>query len=148
MVGDNQKTGVGLGGHFVQQVTKPGNIGIVQRGIDLVKHADRAGVGKENRKDQRHRGQGLLAARKQREGRELFAGGLAHDLQPGIQRVVALHQYQVGGAAAKQVAKQHGEVFVNGFKSLQKPFAALGIEVGNAVAQLGDSRFEVSLFST
>ena len=55
---------VGATGHLVQQVTETRNIGIVQRRIHLVQHADRGGVWPRiPRKNQRQRGQRLLTAR-------------------------------------------------------------------------------------
>ena len=71
MVGDDQEPCVGLAGHLIQQVTEPRDVGIIKRRVDLVEHTDRRGIGQEHRKDQRQRGQGLLAPRQQLSVAEL-----------------------------------------------------------------------------
>ena len=53
--------------HRVEQVAEAVDVGVVERRVDFVEHADRRGIGEEQREDQRDRGQRLLAARQQRE---------------------------------------------------------------------------------
>ena len=55
--------------HPVEQVAEALDIGVVERRIDLVEHADRRRVGQEQGEDQRDRGQRLLAARQQGQRR-------------------------------------------------------------------------------
>ena len=61
IVGDDDEAGVGRAGHFVEQVAEPLHIVVVQRGVDLVQHADRRRIGQKHRKNQGQSGKGLLA---------------------------------------------------------------------------------------
>ncbi len=54
--------------HRVQQVAQPFHIGIIQRRVHLVQHADRRGMAAEDSEDEGQRRQRLLAARQQRQG--------------------------------------------------------------------------------
>ena len=63
VVGNDQVARVGLAAHPVEQVAEAVNVRIVERRVDLVEDADRRGVRQEQREDQRHCGQRLLAAR-------------------------------------------------------------------------------------
>ena len=99
--------------HRVEQVAEALDIGVVERRIDLVEHADRRRVGEEHRKDQAHRRQRLLAARQQRHRRRLLARRPGDDLEPGLQRIVAFDELQFGRAAAEQRREQLLEVAVD-----------------------------------
>ena len=132
MVRDDQEPGLGPAAHFIQQIAEPGHVGIVQRRVHLVEHADRRRVRKEHRKDQRHRRQRLLTPGQQRQGRKLFARRLTHDFQPGFQRIVAFDHDQIGLATAEQVLEEHREIAVHLLERRQQPFAALAVKAGNA----------------
>src|SRR3546814_12647075 len=71
------------------------DIGVVERRVDLVEHADRRGVGEEQPEDQRHRGQRLLTARQQCQRLQLFARRLRHDLEPRFERIVRIDQFEM-----------------------------------------------------
>ena len=90
----------------VEQVAEALDIGVVERRVDLVEHADRRRVGEEHREDQRHRGQRLLAARQQRHGLRLLARRPGDDLEAGLQRIVALDELQLRRAAAEERGEQ------------------------------------------
>ena len=146
-MGDHQKPGVGAAGHFVQQVAKPGDIGVIQRCVHLVKHADRRGVGQKYRENQGHSGECLFAARQQRQHRQLFTRWLAHDFQPRIQRIVAFHQHQPGLSAAKKMGEQQGEIVVHLLECGQKPLSPLAIQRSDATAQGPDRLLQIGLFA-
>jgi hypothetical protein len=82
IVGDDQIARVGFARHRLQQVAEPLDIGVVQRRIHLVQHADRRGVGEKQREDQRHGGQRLFPARQQRERLQRLPGGWAKISSP------------------------------------------------------------------
>ena len=90
----------------MQQVAEALDIVVVERRVDLVQHADRRRVGEEHRDDQGERGERLLAARQERQGRGLLARGLGQNVEAGFERIVALDQLQLGGAAAEQRGEQ------------------------------------------
>ena len=60
--------------HLLHQQAEPLDIGIVERRVDLVEHADRRGIGEEHGEDERERGERLLAARQQRQHLRALAG--------------------------------------------------------------------------
>ena len=92
--------------HLVEQVAEALDIGVVERRVHLVEHADRRRIGQEHGEDQRHRGQRLLAAGQQRHGLRLLAGRAGEDLQARLERIVGFDQLQLGRAAAEQVREQ------------------------------------------
>ncbi len=65
------------------------------------------------RKEQRHGGERLLAARQQRDTLELGARGLGHDLDAALQRILGLHQVDLGPAATKENVEGVGEVLAD-----------------------------------
>ena len=132
MVGDDQESGVGPPAHLVQHIAEPGHVGVVQRCVDLVEDADRRRVGEEHRKDQRQCRQRLLAPGKERQGRQLLARRLAHDLKPGIQGIVAFDEDKLGLAAAEQVLEKHGEIAVHLLEGRQKPLPAFLVQACDA----------------
>ncbi|MNV99983.1 hypothetical protein D3C71_1954200 [compost metagenome] len=71
--------------HFLDQTRVAPDVGIVQRRIDLVEHAERCGVQLEDGKHQRQCGQCLLAAGQQMDGAVLLARRSRHDRYPCIE---------------------------------------------------------------
>ena len=99
--------------HVVEQVAEAFDIGVVERRVDLVEHADRRRIGQEHGKDQAQRRQRLLAARQKRHGLRLLARRPGDDLEPGLERIVALDEGEIGGAAAEQRGEQVLEMGVD-----------------------------------
>ena len=124
--------------HLVEQVAEAVDVVIVERRVHFVQHADRRRIGQEHRKDQRQRGQRLLAAGQQRQRRRLLPGRLGQNFEPGFERVVAFDQLQFGGAAAEQLGEQVLEVLVDLFERGQQPLARLAVEALDALAQVLD----------
>ncbi|MNL89893.1 hypothetical protein D3C87_2205130 [compost metagenome] len=62
-MGDQDEARLGVPRHLHEQVAEALDIGVVQRRVDLVEHADRRGIGQEHRKDQAHGRQCLFPAR-------------------------------------------------------------------------------------
>ncbi|KAG5723770.1 hypothetical protein E4T56_gene8370, partial [Termitomyces sp. T112] len=65
IMGDDQIARLGLARHRLQQIAETLDIGIVERSVHFVQHADGRGIGQEQRENQRHRRQRLLPARQQ-----------------------------------------------------------------------------------
>ncbi|MNE19869.1 hypothetical protein D3C80_1129660 [compost metagenome] len=122
------------------------DVGVVQRRVHLVQHADGGRVGQEDAEDQRRRRQGLLAAAHQAHDRQALAGRASVDFQTGFQWVVALDQLQLGLTAAEEGLEQGLEVGVDDVEGRHQPLAALGVQFVDAVAQLGDRLGQVDAF--
>ncbi len=90
--------------HLVHEVAEALDIVVVERRVHLVQHADRRGIGEEDREDQCHCGQRLFAAGKQRHGLRLLAGRTGEDFKAGLQRIVGFDQLQFRRAAAEQTS--------------------------------------------
>ena len=130
--------GLRLGDHGIEQVAEAFDVSVVERGIDLVEHADRRGIGEEQAEDERHRGQRLLPARQQRQRLQALAGWLGHDLQPRLQRIVAVDQREVRFAAAEQAGEQATEMSVDRLERCAQPFAPFAVEIADRSAQAID----------
>ena len=137
-MGDDHVAGVGLAGHPVEQVAEALDIGVVERRVDLVEHADRRRIGEEQGEDQRDRGQRLLAAREQGERGEALAGRLRHDLEPGLERIVRFDQLEMRLAALEQGGEQAAEMAVDLLEGGEQPGAALAVEAADRAAQAMD----------
>ena len=142
-MGDDDEAGVGAVAHLVQHPTEAIDIGVVQRGVDLVQHADRCRVGQEDGKDQRRRRQRLFAARHQAHHRQPLARRAGENFQPGLQRIIALDQLQFGLSAVEQGLEQGLEIIVDDVEGGDQPFAALGVQLVDTVAQFGDGSSQV-----
>ena len=143
-MGDDDEAGVGPLPHLVEHAAEAVDVGVVQRGVDLVENADRGRIGEEDGEDQGRRRQGLFAARHQAHDCQPLAGRAGVDLQPGLERIVALDEFQLGLAAAEQGLEQAFEIVVDDVESRHQPLAALGVEFVDAVAQLGDGGRQVA----
>ena len=130
-------------GHLVEEVAEALDIGVVERRVDLVEHADRRRVGEEHREDQRQRGQRLLAAGEERHDLRLLAGRPRDDLEAGFERIVGFGELQLRRAAAEEVGEQPLEVRVDRVEGGEQPLAALAVEAADALAQALDRRDQV-----
>ena len=116
---------------LVEQVAEALDIGVVERRVDLVEHADRRRVGQEHGEDQRERGQRLLAAGEQRQGLRLLARRLGEDLEAGLERIVGFDQLQFRRAAAEQGREQALEMPVDHVESREQPLAPLAVQAAD-----------------
>ena len=134
-MGDDQVARVGRPRHRVEQVAKAFDIGIVERGIDLIEDAQGRRVGQEQRKDQRDRRQRLFATRQQSERRQLLARRLRHDLKPRVEGVVAVDHFQMRLAAVEQGAEKLAKVRVDRLERSAQFESPLAVEAADRAAQ-------------
>ena len=73
----------------------------------------------------------------------LLARRLGHDFEACLQRVLALDQLQLRGAAAEQLREQVLEVAIDLFERGEQPLARLAVEALDALAQLRDRRHQI-----
>jgi hypothetical protein len=102
---------LGMVGHALDHAAEALGIGVVQGRVDLVEQAERRRVQAEHREHQRRRGQSLLAAGQQVDGRVLLARRLGHHLHAGVEDFVAGH-HEPGLAAAEQDREQFREMLL------------------------------------
>ncbi len=88
-MGDDDEARRGQALHLFQHAAEAIDVGVVERRIDFVQHAERRGVGEEDREDERGRRERLFAAGEEREVGEALAGRLGEDFEAGFERIVA-----------------------------------------------------------
>ena len=98
--------------HVANDLAESAHIGIVERRVDLIEHAERCGVELEERKHQRHSGERFLATRQQVNGAVALARGARHYGDSGRQQIIP-GQVEVGLAAAKEFREQVLEALVH-----------------------------------
>src|SRR5262245_49859574 len=89
---------------LLEHVDEPADVGLVERSIDLVEDAERAGAELKDGQEQGDRRESLLAAGEERVVERGLAGGRGDDLDAAIQHVHALLEHDVGLAAAEGLA--------------------------------------------
>src|SRR5262249_28676342 len=111
-------------------------VGVVERRVDLVEHAERRRTGREEREEERDRGERALAAGEQRERARILAGRRRDDVDPGLARLVALAGLQVGAAAAEEAPEGVAEVRAPLLERLLEARLALAVDLLDHLAQL------------
>ena len=71
----------------VQHFDEAVDVGFVERGVEFVEHAERAGFDHIDREQQGDGGHRAFAAGKQGDGLEFFAGRFGGDFDAGFERV-------------------------------------------------------------
>src|SRR4051794_35518952 len=140
---DGDEARLGLLAHLTQEIAEALDIGIVERRVDFVQHADRRRVGQEYREDQRQRGQRLLAAREKRHRLRLLAGRARHDVEAGLERILGFDELQFRRAAAEQQREQLLETRVDLLERGKQALAPLFVEIADRGAQLLDRFVEI-----
>ena len=112
VVGDHQKAGAFRFGHLFEHRAESVDVGVIQRGVDLVQHADRCRIRQKHCEQQRQCRQRLLPTRKQCQVLQFLARRRGQNFKSGIQRVFGVGQFQMGMTATEQLAEQFLEVLV------------------------------------
>jgi hypothetical protein len=102
-VGDDHE--LGETGELADDVREAADVRVVERGVELVEHAQRRGLHHVDGEKQGHGGHRLLAARKQRDAAELGAGGWATIFDAALERVLGLDHGEVAAPPTKRRSK-------------------------------------------
>ena len=132
IVGDDDEARLGAPRHVVEEVAEALDIGVVERRVHLVEHADRRGIGEEHGEDQRHRRQRLLAAGEQRHRLRLLARRPGEDLQAGLERIVRFDQLRARPCRRRRGvvnSARNGRCTV--LEGGEQPLASLAVEVAD-----------------
>src|SRR5690606_17991107 len=73
----------------------------------------------------------------------LFSRGMRDDLQPCLERVFALDEFECCRPAAEKRSEKVGKVAVHPRKGVAEPRSSFSVEVGNALAEFGDGLDQV-----
>jgi len=109
-------------------------VGIIERRVHFVEQAKRCRVQLEDGKHQRNGGERLLAAGEQLDGLVFLARRLRHDLHPGVEDFLARDD-QARVPAAKQLAKQIGQVPVDILERVREQRARLRVDAADGLFQ-------------
>src|SRR5207244_3617434 len=93
-----------------QELDEARDVRIVERRLHLVEEVERAGLGEEEREQERDRAQRLLTAREQREPRDLLAGGSELHLDAVVAAVLVRDETEPAFASRKERARDILEV--------------------------------------
>ncbi len=115
-VGDDDELG-GLA-HVGDELGEAADVGLVERGVDFVEHAEGRGLELEDADQQRERGEGLLSAREQEDVLQLLARGRGDEVDAGLVAVLGVGELHVGLAAAEELGEGDGEVLVDDLEGL------------------------------
>ena len=108
----------------LQHADEAVDVRFVERRVQLVQHAERAGLDLINREQQRHGGHRLLAAGQQRNGLQLFARRTRDDVNAAFQHVVFVRQNQIRFAAAENLGEHQAEVVADLVERLREHLPA------------------------
>ena len=94
---------LGVARELAERVGEPADVGLVERGVDLVEHAEGNGPDLEHREQEGDRGQGPLAAGEHRERLGLLARRARRDLDAGRGQVLGIGQGEAGVATTEEL---------------------------------------------
>ena len=127
--------------HAAQHLDEAADVGIVERRVDLVEHAERARLELEHAEHQRDRGERLLAAREQLNALQPLARRLRDDLDAALERIGFVEQRQPGAAATEQRAERLLKIAVDGEERFRETLTRRFVDPPDRFARLRD-RFD------
>src|SRR5215510_9721777 len=106
--------------HFADQIVKPSYVGLIERRIDLIEDAERAGLIMEDANQKRQRGQRLLAAGEQQYILQLLAGRRRDNVDAALRGVLNIGRPHESLSATEELAEGDLEILVDTGKRLIK----------------------------
>ncbi len=122
---------LGLARHFLHHVVKTADIGIIQRGIDLIENTKGRRLDEKDGENQCDRGQGLFPAGKQVHALQLLTRRLHRNIDARLQQVLFIGKFQLGLAAEKKSRKDLLKALVDLLKGLTKAFSRCPVNFGD-----------------
>src|SRR5262249_1585672 len=102
--------------HLADELVVSGDVRLVERRVDLVEHAEGGGLVLEDGKNERDRGERLLAAAHEIDVAELFARRLRDDLDAGFQKVLGVREHELGSASGEELGEKRLEARIDGIE--------------------------------
>ena len=146
-MGDDDE--LGLLGQAAQCLREAVDVGLVERGIDLVEHAERHRPHLEHRQQQADRGQGSLATREHRQWLALLARRPGVDLDAGRRQVLGRRQAELGVAAAEELLEASRERILErgeGRAGTGRVISALSEAISSRVEVIADLQVDALRF--
>ena len=142
-MGDQDELRVGR--HRADGLVVTSHVGLVERGVDLVEHAEGRRPVLEDGEDQRDRRERLFAAAHQLDVAELLAGRLRDDLDAGVEHVVGVGQRELGPAAAEHAREGLPEQLVDRVEGLAEAPSGLAVHVLDGAVEIVEGLLDVEL---
>src|SRR5262249_36586681 len=122
---------------------EPSDVGVVERRIDLVEHAERTRPVPEDRNQQRESGQRLFASREQEHVLQSLARGLRNDVDAALQHVALVQEPQVALAAPEQDLEYVDKILPDLRECVLKLLDRAPVDVGDRLLRIGDRLLDV-----
>ena len=113
---------------LAEDLNEAADVGFVQRGIDFVEDAERAGLAAEDCQQERDAGERFFAAREERDAASFLAGGTGHDVDAAFEDVFGIFEQDVGLAAPEEPAKELAEVAADDFERGEEQLSAIDVD--------------------
>src|SRR2546423_14451857 len=126
---------------LAERFGEPADIALIERGVDLVEHAERRRLHPEDRKEQRRRGERALAARELRERSDALARRPRVDVDAGLVGILARPERRL--TAVEQPLEEHAELTIDGLERRAELLRDRGREIVGERAQVGHRLVEV-----
>ena len=120
---------LGLFAELGDEAEEAVQVHVVEGGLDLVHHVERARAATEDGEQERQRGKAALATRQQRQLLHVLARRLRLDLDAGREKVFRVREMQLADATGEQHGEELGEVL-----------AHVGVRGGEHALDLGVDR--------
>ena len=138
VVGDDHEARVGALRMAVEQVAEALDIGVIERRVDLVQHADRRGLVRNTAKISAMAVSACSPPESSDRSCGRLPGGRAMISRPGLQRIVGLDQLQFRPPAAEQGGEQRAKWPLTISKAAISRCRPSRLRLGMPCAQLGD----------
>ena len=132
-------------GERLERLGEPADVGLVERRVDLVQHAERGRPDLEHREQQRDGGQRPLAAGEHGQRLRLLARRSRGDLDPGRREVGRVGEREPGEAAAEQLLEPGVEGDLEGGERRPELGRDELVEVGDQRPRPGDGVAQVAM---
>ena len=130
-------------GELAERLREPAHVALVERGVDLVKHAERRRPHAQDREQQRGCGQRALAAGKLVEAADALPGWPCVDVDPWLFWIVA--RAQRGLPAVEEPLKEQSKFAVDSLHRRAELLGDRGRELVRERPQIGHRTLEIAL---
>jgi len=131
-----------VAGHVSNQLGKPHHVGIIERRVHLIEHANRARVEVEDGEYQRYRCHRLFAARQQMHAGVTFAGWSRHERDARIEQILP-SQFKIGVSSAEYFRKQFPQTSVDRLECFLETLPGFPVDLPDSSEKRLESLFQV-----
>ncbi len=131
----------------LHDLDEPVDVRFIERRVELIQHAERAGLDHVDGEEQRDRRHGAFAARKQADRLRLLAGGTRHDIDAALQRVAFVQQGERGFATAEEFREHLLEIDLHLLEGVREELLRGAVDFLDRLENLVLGREQISLLA-